>query len=173
VSVTHEKRENASIRPSNDPGVVRLTDRDIDDARRLLALLAGELREPLLVDEASKDRQRSLSRQTLIQRARQTYTDRRTRAKHFGEAMFGEAAWDMLLVLYMTDIGARQTVSSLARLSGSSKSTALRWMEYLEERQLIKREPHPTDKRSAFVALTEKGREKLEAYLSETVGSGN
>ena len=83
--------------------------------------------------------------------------------------MFGEPAWEMLLLLYVTSGASRQTVSRLAQLSGASKATALRWMDYLSDRGLIARCPHPNDARTAFVNLTDQGREMLEAYLKEAV----
>jgi DNA-binding MarR family transcriptional regulator len=53
-------------------------------------------------------------------------------------------------------------------LSGASRSTAMRWIEFLAGRDLVRREDHPTDKRRNFVSLTEKGRHLLDLYLSET-----
>lgn len=85
--------------------------------------------------------------------------------------MFGEPAWEMLLALYVAEGGPRQTVSCLAKLSGAPKATALRWMDYLSQAKLIRRDLHPTDKRVVFVELTDHGRSRVEAYLSETGAS--
>jgi DNA-binding MarR family transcriptional regulator len=74
-----------------------------------------------------------------------------------------------LLWLYALNSGPRQTVSSLANLINASKSTTLRWVDYLDSQRLIRREPHPTDRRAAFVELTEKGRGALGVYLSGTL----
>ncbi|WP_425506887.1 MarR family transcriptional regulator [Sphingomonas sediminicola] len=52
-------------------------------------------------------------------------------------------------------------MSRLAQLSGTSKATALRWIDYLLDRGLISRQPHPTDLRTAFVELTDKGGRSL------------
>lgn len=43
----------------------------------------------------------------------------------------------------------------------------MRWLDYLLHQNLARREPHPTDRRAAFVELTEKGRLALDKYLSE------
>jgi len=83
--------------------------------------------------------------------------------------MFGEPAWEMLLFLYSPESGPRLTVGGLARLAGASKSTAIRWLDYLEQQKWIRREAHPTDKRATFVELSEKGREAINLYLSGTV----
>ncbi len=80
--------------------------------------------------------------------------------------MFGEPAWEMLLLLYA--IGPRETVSRLAELAHASKSTAIRWIDYLECQGLVRREAHPTDKRALLVELTEKGSDAIRMYLSET-----
>lgn len=91
---------------------------------------------------------------------------RKHRHEIFGRAMFGEPAWEMLLLLYA--VGPRQTVSHLARLVGASKSTAIRWIDYLDSQRLVQRHSHPTDKRAVVVELTQKGRNAIRLYLSET-----
>lgn len=106
---------------------------------------------------------------TLVAQARLILASRKRRVDHFGRGVFGEPAWEILLLLYITAGGQRQTVPRLSELSGISRSTAIRWIEYLERERLVGRVPHPTDKRIDFVQLTHKGREKLEAYLSETI----
>jgi DNA-binding MarR family transcriptional regulator len=46
----------------------------------------------------------------------------------------------------------------------------MRWIDYLVRKGLAYREDHPTDKRRNFIALSDKGRQLLELYLSETCG---
>ncbi len=79
--------------------------------------------------------------------------------------MFGEPAWDMLLALYITETGPRQTVGKISEMSGAPASSAYRWLQYLERERLILREPHLTDRRVIYVELTSKGRETVEGYL--------
>lgn len=152
-----------------EPTLVKLSRRDVQDARRLLTVLlngdadaafAGRTLPGVSVDSNSLDR-----------RAREIFARRQRRINHFGKAMFGEPAWEMVLLLYMTNTGPRLTVSRLAELSGASRSTALRWIDYLEDRELVRREAHPTDKRAAFVELSAKGRRMLDTYLSEAAQS--
>jgi DNA-binding MarR family transcriptional regulator len=83
--------------------------------------------------------------------------------------MFSEPAWEMLLMLYVLEGEARQKVSRLAEIAEISKSTALRWIDYLHAQGLIVRESHPNDKRAAYVELTEKGHGAIEMYLNETI----
>lgn len=95
---------------------------------------------------------------------------RQRRRAHLSPALFGEPGWDMLLSLYISQFdGPRLSVGRLSSLSGAPPTTALRWLDYLERERLISREPNPTDARSAFVDLTDKGRTIMDRYLSDTV----
>ena len=42
-------------------------------------------------------------RDALVERAHKVFVARARRSRHFNSAMFGEAAWDMLLALYVTE----------------------------------------------------------------------
>jgi hypothetical protein len=105
----------------------------------------------------------------LVERARQEVNNRRRRARIFPGAMFGEPAWDMLLILYLEHERLRVTVSQLTRESGAAPTTALRWIDYLESQQLIRRVAHPTDGRIANLELTDKAVQSLETFLSEAL----
>jgi DNA-binding MarR family transcriptional regulator len=114
-----------------------------------------------------------VKRPELIARARNEFQSRRRRGEIFGQSMFGEPAWDMLLVLYILDVsGQRQTVGSLLQFSGKPSTTAKRWLDYLEAHDLVQSDAHPTDRRTAFVSLTPKARDGLDLYYSETVETG-
>ena len=87
--------------------------------------------------------------------------------------MFGEPAWDMMLALYVAEQeGGRLTVSRLAKLSEAPLTTAIRWIDYLDQARLISRRTHPTDARVVIIELTETARDKLETYL-EALGEGS
>jgi DNA-binding MarR family transcriptional regulator len=153
---------------------IKLSDRDLRAATRLLNLILGT------GDDRGKELTRMAQgtghrdRGVLLERARQTFVNRAQRSRFFSGAMFGEAAWDMLLALYVTEqSGARHTVSGLVNLSGVPPTTALRWLDFLENKeQLVARKPNPVDKRVFLVELTDKGREALDAYFSGTVPTG-
>lgn len=166
--------------PSADgPKVVTLTGRDLADAERLLSLLAGRRGETSEADQThlpAADEPvigpKETDRRTLLRRAKDVFAARRRRAQIFGKAMFGEPAWDMLLALYITEEhGSRQTVSRLTQFAGAPPTTALRWLNYLEKQKLITRESHPTDRRAVFVDISDKGREALNSYFSETLAT--
>jgi DNA-binding MarR family transcriptional regulator len=150
--------------PDNVYRLVSLDERDVDDLHRLL----GKLRDRSPVSETPDAEVPDGEELKLEQRARRLLENRRKRIAIFGAQMFAEPAWDMLLLLFLSGRGRRQTQSSLCELSGASRSTAMRWIEFLAGRGLVRREDHPTDKRHNFVSLTEKGRHLLDLYLSET-----
>lgn len=137
---------------------VELSDRDVRDAARLLSVIAAAT--------TTNPVQGSFSRDELIARARQQITHRKRRSQQFPRGIFGEPAWDMLLVLYVSDGFAPETIRDLREQAGLTHSTALRWLDYLESQDLIARKSHLTDKRSAYIELTERAREKLDQYFS-------
>ena len=155
-------------RPEDPEKIYRLVTfdrRDVEDLHRLL----GKLRDPRASANDDEDAETPNAEANRLERkARQLLESRRRRVAIFGPQMFAEPAWDMLLILYLSGGGRRQTQSSLGELSGASRSTAMRWIDFLACRDLIRREEHPTDRRRNFVALTETGRSLLELYLSET-----
>ena len=152
------------------PKSVTLSGRDVEDAKRLLALLSEDEEDGTASRLARLAFARHPTRQEqLTLRAREILALRQKRAELFGPSMFGEPGWEMLLQLYSTSGGVRQSISRLAQLAGTSKATALRWIDYLLDRGLVSRRPHPTDLRIAFVELTDKGRNALEAYLADTI----
>ncbi len=143
---------------SPDGGGVELSPRDREDAARLLTLLLGE--------GEVEERQRDVNLNRL---ASAILEARRRRTEIFNPAMFGEPAWELLLTLFVMDReGPRLTIGRLAQVAGTKLTTALRWLEYLEDQAFVRREEHPNDARTAFIELTDKAREALRLYLSET-----
>ena len=148
--------------------------KDLSAARRLLRLLLGVEQSPSdhLLRPQPERPQKETQHTALLARAHDEFHNRRRRVSVFGQSMFGEAAWDMLLALYILDIsGQRQTVGSLLHFSGTPMSTAKRWLDYLSAHDLVRREAHPTDRRTAFIGLTDRAREKLDLYFSETIAT--
>jgi DNA-binding MarR family transcriptional regulator len=162
--------------PQQGDGVT-LSPRDVADALRLLNLLlkghpddfglapAGLAAERAPV--ASDGKAVAPSPATLKVKARAITSLRQARARQFGRAMFSEPAWDILLALYgAEDSERRMTVTGLAEMSGAPMTTALRWLDYLEQCRLIVRVASPTDRRVMFVQLAPLGVEKMSAYLT-------
>jgi len=147
---------------------VLLSGRDVEDAARLMKLLA-EGSGADVVRPVSIGGSQVLTRKSLIDAARHELKKRRRRTQLLSEGMFGEPAWEMLLLLYIEQQGTRLNLARLSENLGLPGTTALRWLSYLEDRGLIQREAHPTDQRSAFLKLTDKAIEALDVYLSEAV----
>ena len=98
---------------------------------------------------------------------RQAIRGRRMRDAFFGQNLFEDPAWDMLLDLYAAHLeGARVSVSSLCIAAAVAPTTALRWIGKLTEAELFERQPDPDDRRRAFMALTTKALGGMDAYLA-------
>jgi DNA-binding MarR family transcriptional regulator len=148
---------------------VRLSERDVRAAQRILSALVGDRPDAALVEHADESERQRVSRDDLVDAARQEFVRRRRRMELFGSGMFGEPAWDMLLALYLLEGDGRLPITRLTESSGAPTSTALRWLDYLEKERLVTREAHPSDKRVMFVGLSDKGRNSLEVYFSDTL----
>lgn len=107
-------------------------------------------------------------RATLLGEARRVYLERRARSRCFPSAMFGEPAWDMLLSLYcVSDTVASMTVGRTIAFSDVPNTTGLRWIDYLEKHDYLKRRSAPLDGRSVLVSLTPKAIEALDHYFAD------
>ncbi|MGB7408714.1 MAG: winged helix DNA-binding protein [Pontixanthobacter sp.] len=94
--------------------------------------------------------------------------NRERRDKHFNADLFADPAWDMILDL----IAAREehrriSISSLCVAARVPPSTALRWVNILIKKGVIERISDPSDKRRAFVRLSENGARSAAAYFEE------
>ena len=77
----------------------------------------------------------------------------------------------MLLALYVID-GEQRRLSTrqVARLAKLSLTTTLRWLDYLQEQDLVRRQPNPFDHRVVYTELSEKGRAAMDSYLMQSCG---
>ena len=101
--------------------------------------------------------------------ARELIEDRRRRDRLFGEHLFGEPAWDMLLALYSRlDRQELPDVAWLAAAAHVPQSNAVRWQWALIERGLVQFAPRRALGVDAQVQLTEQGLQLMERYLLQT-----
>ena len=98
--------------------------------------------------------------------ARHLYRERRIRDGAFGEDLFGEANWDILLDLYASEEQGRPvTVSSACFGATVPPSTASRYLKAMEEQKLIVRVPSPSDRRAHYVKLSDAARTHMTDLL--------
>lgn len=94
---------------------------------------------------------------------------RKLRDMFFGENLFADPAWDMLLELYANELAQRRvSVSSASDATGVPATTALRWMAALEERNLVTRQSDPLDGRRVWISLTAHGASLMHRYFTAT-----
>jgi DNA-binding MarR family transcriptional regulator len=105
--------------------------------------------------------------ETALETAERAYKERRERAKHFNsQQIFGEPAWDILLDLYIHQARDEQvTVKSALVGSGTTATTAQRWLNVLDSEGLISSEVDPADSFKYFLRLTAEGYESITRYL--------
>jgi DNA-binding MarR family transcriptional regulator len=103
---------------------------------------------------------------------KQILTRRRRRADQFPTVLFGEPGWDALLELYTRESsGARCTRAHLKAALGLPASVTARWILCLEDHGLVVSRPHPTDRGTEFIELTDPARERLRHYFAATLKS--
>lgn len=91
---------------------------------------------------------------------------RRNRDRFFDADIFADPAWDILLELYAAALGQlRVSVTSLCHAAAVPATTALRWINQLEEKGLIHRRDDPMDGRRHFLMLSHEGLGAMNAYF--------
>lgn len=102
----------------------------------------------------------------LLRLAEALQRSRIARAQHFDAALFGEPGWDMLLAVYVAHgRGYRLNVTDVCFESRVPQTTALRWLNQIEQSGLVERRKRVFDGRSAVVGLTTQGLERVSHYL--------
>lgn len=126
--------------------------------------LVGELDEYVRL---SSGRMFKFDERELEKVAFHEYKSRRLREKFFDLDLFAEPAWDILLDLFIqTSRGRKISVTSACIASNVAPTTALRWLNFLEEKGLLELEIDKADRRRRIVSMTEAGKKKMLQYLS-------
>ncbi|WP_010545638.1 hypothetical protein [Sphingomonas elodea] len=98
---------------------------------------------------------------------------RRMRAEFFEGDLFADPAWDMLLDLFAAHLERRQiSVSSLCIAAAVPPTTALRWIGTLSSAGLFDRKADPTDRRRAYIVLSETARYGMMRYIGAVKRAG-
>ena len=101
-----------------------------------------------------------------MKQVRHIYAGRRLRERFLPAGFFGEAAWDILLELFMLDLyDQRATVKRACVAASVPPTTALRWIAILEDERLIIRSTSKGDHRVIWLSLTPKGIDTIRRYI--------
>ncbi len=99
---------------------------------------------------------------------RQLIAARQARAKFFDGELFADPAWDMLLDLTAAHAEqARVSVTSLCIAAAVPATTALRWIKQLVDSGVFVRVADSSDRRRAFIALSEQSTDAMARYFAE------
>ncbi|RZK02843.1 MAG: MarR family transcriptional regulator [Novosphingobium sp.] len=99
---------------------------------------------------------------------RRILRQRQLRGRFFDGELFADPAWDMLLDLTAARVEhKRVSVTSLCIASCVPPTTALRWIGQLTEAGLIERVEDDTDRRRAFLVLTDRAADAMARYFLE------
>jgi hypothetical protein len=99
---------------------------------------------------------------------RKIIRQRQLRARFFEGDLFADPAWDMLLDLTAARVEhVRVSVTSLCIASGVPPTTALRWIGQMTDAGLLQRVDDETDRRRAFITLTDKSADAMARYFAE------
>lgn len=99
---------------------------------------------------------------------------RRARTYYLPREIFADPAWDMLLGLLEAEVQGRQvSLEDICSMSGTSASSALRWLKVLESSELTRRRSDPETMDSDILELSPKGRFALRRYFYDIVQFAN
>lgn len=98
---------------------------------------------------------------------------RERRREFFDGDLFADPAWDILLDLTAARAEHRRvSVTSLCIAANVPATTALRWISQMVETGLLERIQDDTDRRRAFIALSDKSADAMARYFDTLDGIG-
>jgi hypothetical protein len=93
---------------------------------------------------------------------------RQLRGQFVDPELFADPAWDILLDLTAARAEHRRvSVTSLCIASGVPPTTALRWIGQMVDAGLLERVEDETDRRRAFIQLSDKAADAMARYFAE------
>ncbi|MGB7373655.1 winged helix DNA-binding protein [Pontixanthobacter sp.] len=104
---------------------------------------------------------------------RRIIRQRQMRGRYFDAALFADPAWDILLDLTAARAEhIRVSVTSLCIAAAVPPTTALRWIGQMIEAGLLERVEDESDKRRAFIALSDSAADAMARYFAELANDG-
>lgn len=135
---------------------------ELDRLQQQLDQLRNRLCPPAAPANAS-----ALASSEALEVVREILRYRRRRERVFGNDLFGEPAWDILLELYLAQLTYKKmSISDACLASAVPATTALRWISTLEKKGLIMRQNDPMDRRRVWLCLTPQGSSAMQNYLA-------
>ena len=101
--------------------------------------------------------------------AKRMLNDRVKREDFLPSSLFGEAGWDVLLILFSAEPGTSDCGASIASRLDLPFSTVLRWIAVLETEGLVKAMPQSSLSEREAVRLSDAGFGSVQAYLRATM----
>ena len=99
---------------------------------------------------------------------RKIIRQRQLRSEFLAGELFADPAWDILLDLTAARAEhTRVSVTSLCIASGVPPTTALRWISQMVEAGLLVRVEDESDRRRAFIELSDKAADAMARYFHE------
>jgi DNA-binding MarR family transcriptional regulator len=158
--------------------IARLTEQVAQIASQLDRLAEGETRAFRLASPGDRFHGESDGERQLIRPPRPPLPDprlvrkiirqRQLRAEFLSPELFADPAWDILLDLTAARAEhQRVSVTSLCIASGVPPTTALRWISQMTEAGLLVRVEDESDRRRAFIELSDKTAEAMARYFHE------
>ena len=160
-----------------DSEQLRQLNEEVARISRVLSELASDGKRPGGVDERpiAFSPRPTLPAEPSVSAAdiRKIIRGRRLRDQFFGERLFEDPAWDMILDLYAAELeGAQVSVSSLCIAAAVAPTTALRWIARMTNTGLFVRQPDPFDRRRAFLGLSVGAHAMMDQYIAALRQSG-
>lgn len=93
---------------------------------------------------------------------------RQLRSSIFGQGLFADPPWDIVLILYLAQL--RNETVPLARLAEAASISANavdRWLAVLDQQGLIKRTRSVSDDREPQVELSQKGSSAMRRWFAQ------
>lgn len=133
----------------------------IDELSKIVRAAAGER-----AAASDADKRIGPSDTELAAKAQKYLRLRRKRVDLFGDDLFADPAWDIMLDLYAAGIEGRVVcITSACIASGVPTTTALRWVTLLVNRGAVCRSPDTSDHRRSYLYLSTQAKAAMADWL--------
>lgn len=104
----------------------------------------------------------------LAARVRKIIRHRDRRREVFGDNLFSDPAWDLMLGIFHASLQqTRLPVGAACAEARAPATTALRWISTLEDKGLLIREADPFDGRRVYLSLSDEGYHLMWGLLQD------